>query len=181
MSVGKICVFFLHGSGSSGADISHFLNVAALPEFEHRTFRQISDSMNIDIITPTARTRPYSAFGGMQSNVWYDRSPSFMALGLDDTEDRAGVDSSISAIIEKVREIEHNYDHLFIGGFSMGGGLALHALRQQGLSKLRGVFSLGSFLVHNSAVFNVSKGHLASVPVLMMHGKSTLWVYLSDC
>ena len=63
----------------------------------------------------------------------------------------------------------------------MGGCLALHALRKRFIlsKKLRGLFSIGSFLVQQSSVFVVTddtkpleEGQQASLlPVFMMHGK----------
>lgn len=53
----------------------------------------------------------------------------------------------------------------------MGGGLALHFIREsvRPSSKLCGVFSMGSFLVENSLVFQETIQ--LSLPVFMMHGK----------
>ena len=61
-------------------------------------------------------------------------------------------------------------ERLFVGGFSMGGGLALHLLRRSLPPNLCGVFTIGSFLTSNSSLLTGNDGALATIPVLMMHG-----------
>lgn len=52
---------------------------------------------------------------------------------------------SIRGIMPLLKELEESYDFLFIGGFSMGGCLALHLLREPLLpSNVKGIFSLSS-------------------------------------
>lgn len=177
---GKVCLLFLHGSGSSGQDISGYLDSITLPEYDHRTFRDVCASLSIDIITPTSDVRPYSPMGGELCNVWFDRSPFFIRNGMHDDEDFDGAEKSIKKMLGKLEQIMHNYDHIFIGGFSMGGCLALHALRKECPSNLRGIFSLGSFVVQGSAlVVGPLDPRAASVPLLMMHGEWENKVLLS--
>ena len=73
-----------------------------------------------------------------------------------------------------------SYTDIFLGGFSQGGCLSLHLLREEHSSRLpnqtRGIFSLGSFLINDSIVLaeqRVSTSRSQSdLPVLMMHGTS---------
>jgi predicted esterase len=166
----KSCLVLLHGPGSSGADISSFLRNVPLPDFNYRTFADAAQSMSIKIITPTAGTRPYSAMGGELCNVWFDRTANFMSRGVDDTEDSIGINASLLALELQLDQLDAQFEHIFIGGFSMGGGLALHVLRKPCFSKIRGVFTMGSFLVDSSAVQKKTLNSLLKVPVLMMHG-----------
>ena len=168
---GRACLFFLHGSGGSGNEIRGFLESVPLPGYAYKTFREVADELSIDIIAPTADSKRYSAMGGERCNVWFDRSPDFMRKGMNAEEDVEGADNSFNKILLKMQEVQSKYDHIFLGGLSMGGGLSLHALRKATPSNLRGLFSMGSFLVQSSVV---NTGPLnretSSIPVLMMHG-----------
>lgn len=168
----RILLIFLHGSGSSGRDLRTYIECVPLVEFNHNTFRQVADINSIDIIYPTAPLRPYSAAMGMQLNVWFDRSSNFHIEGLDSSEDIEGVNISSNKIIEIINENESNYDHIIVGGFSMGGCLTLSLLRANLSSKVKGIFSMGSFLVESSLV---NEGILSlsssKLPIFMMHGQ----------
>lgn len=54
---------------------------------------------SIQLNTPTAAKRPYTAAGGESMNVWFDRTPQFLSLGLDDVEDSAGSNQSIEQVV----------------------------------------------------------------------------------
>lgn len=53
----------------------------------------------------------------------------------------------------------------------MGGGLALHALRNDLSPKYKGLFAISSFLVESSAVFTQALGNATRLPLMIMHGK----------
>ena len=107
--------------------------------------------------------------------MWYDRHPNVFRDGNRDTyEDRINTQSSIDQIISLVNISRDQYDTVLIGGLSMGGGLALYLLSQPQLpSNVKGIFSLGSFMIESTAFFAAS-GKSSSpnthLPVLMMHG-----------
>lgn len=169
---GKVCLVLLHGSGSCGYDIAGYLNSVPIPEFNHNTFHDVAASYSIDILTPTADRRRYSAMGGERCNVWFDRTVDFMRKGLSDSEDVDGAEYSINMVLSIIEKADQGkYDHIFLGGFSMGGGLALHTLRKDQPAKLRGIFTMGSFLVQESAVITGPLGRASGVPLLMMHGE----------
>jgi hypothetical protein len=73
--------------------------------------------------------------------------------------------------------MEDSYVDIFVGGFSQGGCLSLHLMRndiaEQLSNKVRGIFSMGSFLVKSSVVLKKSADNngLANLPLLMMHGE----------
>lgn len=178
---GKVCLVLLHGSGSSGYDIAGYLDSVPIPEFNHNTFKDVATKYSIDILTPTADRRRYSAMGGERCNVWFDRTVNFMRKGLSDSEDLDGAESSINMVLSIIEKAESKYAHVFVGGFSMGGGLALHTLRKDQPAKLRGIFSMGSFLVQESAVVTGPLGRASKVPLLMMHGKRVYTVLFTQC
>ena len=73
-----------------------------------------------------------------------------------------------------------SYDNIFVGGFSQGGCLSLHMIRSELMvrlpEQLKGIFSLGSFLVSKSVVLQQERiisdegNALLDIPILMMHG-----------
>jgi predicted esterase len=78
------------------------------------------------------------------------------------------------------------YTDVFIGGFSQGGCLSLHLLRNEFLNRLptqmRGIFSIGSFLVKESVVMEqrvAGDDASADLPIFMMHGKHYLMRFIS--
>lgn len=173
----KVALLFLHGSGSSGMELRGFLESCRLPALNLRTFRQVLEQIGVDLFTPTAPTRSYSPAGGEEMNVWFDRSRNFIQEGLNSKEDSLGTDKSLAFISNFMKEKCSDYDHIILGGFSMGGGLALHALRSPPSPKLAAVFAMGSFLVSSSEVYNCTS--LGKLPVLMMHGADDSMINVS--
>jgi len=176
-------VIFLHGSGGNGGELRQFLSVVPLGEKQgYRPFVDVLGSQNMDLLTPTAVSRAYTPFDEAPSTVWFNRAADFLSKGAEDVyEDVEGANKSFDQVNQLIEENQDRYDHFFLGGISMGGCLSLHGLRRQGLlnPKVRGIFSMGSFLVNNSIVFkDLSTWHsslpngdgVSGVPVLMMHG-----------
>lgn len=122
------------------------------------------------MVYPTAPVQPYTPMDGMLSNVWFDRKE----ITIDAKEDRL----SLAKIYESVNELIRNEvdkgispSRIIVGGFSMGGALALHTgyhLNQ----KLGGVFAMSSFLNNNSIVYDSIKNSTErTLPkLLMFHG-----------
>ena len=177
--ISRVALFFLHGSGDNGNNFKYYLETIPLTkQFNYQTFKQFLINQKdyfYELYTPSSPIISYSPAGGEKFSVWYDRSPNFTEKGIDDIEDIEGINKSLQQIINQIKNIENQYDHIFIGGFSMGGGLALHCLRYKMISsKIRGIFTMGSFLVQHSAVLEMSldnnKHKKNNIPVLMMHG-----------
>jgi predicted esterase len=170
---GRVALIFLHGSGGCGSDMRGFLESLPIPQYQYHTFREVLDNLSITLFTPTAQVRRYSAAGGQRLNVWFDRSPRFQMEGMSASEDLHGVEVSMNALASMIRgmEEEEPYDHYILGGFSMGGGLSLHALRKQITPKLRGVFCLSSFAPHGSAILTELSPAAKTLPIMMMHGE----------
>ena len=148
-----------------------------------------------EVYFPTAERRAYSPLGGEDTHVWFDRSPNFHLEGMHSDEDSKGILQSMRHILAVIAHIEEKegFEHYFVGGFSMGGGFALNFLRHleedirkqlQNVftdyqwhllntfqHKIRGIFTMGSFLVQDSAVndFKHPIFH-PNIPVIMCHG-----------
>jgi predicted esterase len=167
----KTLIVFLHGSGSNGRDISTFLHYVPLPNYNFQSFMAASKAMDIDVVTPTSPIIPYTPAMGTNMHVWFDRSSDFLRKGRDDIEDTSGVESSISNMLTLIHSEARAYDHVFFGGFSMGGGLALHSVRKDVPQNVCGIFSMGSFLTERSSVFSEPLNSGGKLPILMMHGR----------
>jgi predicted esterase len=63
-----------------------------------------------------------------------------------------------------------NHEEIFIGGMSMGGCLSLHLLRKDLPPQVKGIFTIGSFLVRDSVVLKGPLGSASKLPIFMMHG-----------
>jgi phospholipase/carboxylesterase len=137
-----------------------------------RTFRQVCDELNWKIFTPTSMVRPYTGCMGESMNIWYDRSLDWQQLGFEDPHvDVEGMADSAKDVLIGVRGVMAGFDHVFLGGFSMGGGLVLNMLHHPLPDKVRGVFCMGSFVVGAAPVLNEDLNPNAQkLPVLMMHG-----------
>jgi predicted esterase len=173
MSV-KNALFFLHGSGGNGKELRSYLQQMPLRQFQLKSFGDVLKENNFDLFTPTAKVRRYTPMGGEKMSVWFDRSSNFVSEGLNSSEDTEGMDNSLQYIKSLVDEAssEQKYDNVFFGGFSMGGGLSLHAYRTQIHPNLRGVFVISSFAVNNSALFLQPLSSHHTVPLRMMHGEA---------
>ncbi|XP_037828557.1 lysophospholipase-like protein 1 [Lucilia sericata] len=156
-------VIFLHGSGDTGRNLIEWVRflLGRDMEFPH-----------IKVIYPTAPFKPYTPLGGQMSNVWFDRQ----TISIEAPENR----QSLEDIYEKVNEMINEevsqgvpVNRIIVGGFSMGGALAMHAGYHLN-NKLGGVFACSSFLNRNSIVYeslkNSSKDNNVLPELKMFHG-----------
>lgn len=123
-------------------------------------------------IYPTAPVQKYSPMGGEYSNVWFDRK----SISIDAVENRKSLSSIYETVNEMLtREID-GYGiparRVIVGGFSMGGCLAMHAGFHLNQS-LGGVFALSAFLNSNSVVYeSIEASKTSSLPRLRtFHGE----------
>ncbi|XP_060063097.1 lysophospholipase-like protein 1 [Ylistrum balloti] len=142
---GPVCsavVLFLHGSGDTGEGVSDWVKMASKGEFHFP---------HAKVLYPTAPARPYTPMGGAMSNVWFDR----MQISPNVPEHAQSVEAmcaSLSALIQQEVSSGIPKSRIVIGGFSMGGAMALH-LSYRFHRDVAGVFALSSFLNNGSAVF----------------------------
>ncbi|XP_033634226.1 lysophospholipase-like protein 1 [Asterias rubens] len=152
-------VIFLHGSGDTADGVLEWIRSLVQDDFQFP---------HIKVIFPTAPTRPYTPSGGALSSVWYDRtriSPNVPEL-LKTTDP---VCEQLGAIIQN--EVDGGIDkqRIVLGGFSMGGGMAMH-LAYRFHQDVAGVFALSSFLNDNSVVYNALKSKPSSPPLFACQG-----------
>lgn len=106
---------------------------------------------HIRVLYPTAPLQPYTPLDGQLSNVWFDREQ----ISIQAPENR----KSMSNIYKSIKELINNevaqkipINRIMVGGFSMGGALAMHIgyhLNRQ----LAGVFACSSFVNRDSVVY----------------------------
>ncbi|XP_076827791.1 lysophospholipase-like protein 1 [Brachyhypopomus gauderio] len=140
-------VIFLHGSGDTGQGLRAWVHdvLAQDMAFEH-----------IRVIYPTAPARPYTPMHGALSHVWFDR----YKISHDCPEHLESIEqmcSNLGAIIHDEIRAGVPKHRMVIGGFSMGGAMALHlACRYH--QDVAGVFALSSFLNRGSVVYQAVEG-----------------------
>ncbi|XP_062278926.1 lysophospholipase-like protein 1 [Scomber scombrus] len=144
-------VIFLHGSGDTGQGLRAWVRDVIVPDlaFTH-----------IKVIYPTAPARPYTPMRGALSTVWFDRHK----ISRDCPEHLESIDamcSTLGSIIQDEVNAGIPKHRIIIGGFSMGGAMALH-LGCRYHPDVAGVFALSSFLNKDSAAFKAPEEHLRS-------------------
>uniref|UniRef100_UPI0037E757D1 lysophospholipase-like protein 1 n=1 Tax=Semicossyphus pulcher TaxID=241346 RepID=UPI0037E757D1 len=158
-------VIFLHGSGDCGSGLRSWVRDVLDPDlvFSH-----------IRVIYPTAPLRPYTPMRGALSNVWFDR----YKISRDSPEHLESIDhmcDPLGSLIQDQVRAGIPKHRIIIGGFSMGGAMALHlACRHH--PDVGGVFALSSFLNKDSVAFQaVKERHKAGLPLphlFQCHGSS---------
>ncbi|CAD5206888.1 unnamed protein product [Bursaphelenchus okinawaensis] len=152
----KSTLIFFHGLGDQGVGWSQILSGHL-------------NKAGIKVVCPNAASRPVTLNFGMQMPAWYD----LKGLSPNSEEDAPGIATATDyahALIQKEISQGIPSEKIFIGGFSMGGALAIHA----GLtfsSKLAGVISLSGFLLQRDTVegkVSVNK----QTPVFLGHGRN---------
>uniref|UniRef100_A0A3Q3MPM2 palmitoyl-protein hydrolase n=1 Tax=Labrus bergylta TaxID=56723 RepID=A0A3Q3MPM2_9LABR len=156
-------VIFLHGSGDTGSGLRSWVRDVLVPDlvFSH-----------IKVIYPTAPPRPYTPMRGALSNVWFDRRK----ISRDSPEHLESIDhmcDTLESVIQDQVRAGIPKHRIVIGGFSMGGAMALHLVCRRH-PDVGGVFALSSFLNKDSVAFKaVEERHRAGLPLpplLQCHG-----------
>lgn len=160
----------LHGSGDSGEGLRNYLTNVGGGRFL-RSF----EAAGARIVLPDSGLRSYSLMGGMPMAIWYDRK------GLPPSSPE--VTDSVEASVAKLRGILEELHaegippkRIVVGGFSMGGGIALQlALRHPDM--LGAAFVLSSFMCDDAAAYKLveqrSREARASwPPIFMAHGQA---------
>ncbi|XP_038205705.1 lysophospholipase-like protein 1 [Arvicola amphibius] len=135
-------LIFLHGSGHSGQGLREWIKTVLNQDL---TFQHIK------IIYPTAPSRPYTPMKGGLSNVWFDR----FKISTDCPEHLESIDGMRQILTELIDdEVKSGIQksRILIGGFSMGGCMAMH-LAYRNHRDVAGVFALSSFLNKDSAIY----------------------------
>ncbi|XP_075060365.1 lysophospholipase-like protein 1 isoform X2 [Mixophyes fleayi] len=123
-----------------------------------------------------ARIRPYTPMMGGLSNVWFDR----YKISFDSPEHLDSVDSMCHILTDLIKEevaLGIPKDRMLLGGFSMGGAMAMH-LAYRYHRDVAGVFALSSFLNDDSVVYKGLEGSQQSLPELFQcHGQADELVF----
>lgn len=162
-------VVLLHGSGDSGDGLRRYLQAVDGGKLLHSL-----QENGVELYFPNSAVRPYSLAGGRKMSVWYDRT----GLPPSAPESTESVEASVRQLLDVLDQIRAQGvppERTIVGGFSMGGGIALQlSLRHPG--SVAGAFVLSSFLCDDAAAYglleNPGATSLKRPPVLMVHGKA---------
>ena len=154
-SLNKV-IIFLHGSGDTAFGFEKWL----------RSESPQGPPPSVGVILPSAPMRHYLLNGGELSSVWHQRKD----LDINsDFEDIQGIDEVCLGLTSLVDDVKNaGISDITIGGFSMGGHVALHSVYRKHL-KVNKCFALSSFLIHKSAVYDSSNMN-SNVPLYLAHG-----------
>jgi phospholipase/carboxylesterase len=164
--VARAAIVFLHGSGDTGAGIEAWLKHVWRGRFAARAREN-----GIELHFPTATPRPYKLAGGQISSVWFDRHglPPEAPEHTESVEDSCrGLEKQIDAIIARGVPAHR----IAIGGFSMGGGIAMQCMLRSP-HRLGACFALSSFLCERAAIYerlDASAARATHAPVYIRHG-----------
>ncbi|XP_046977471.1 lysophospholipase-like protein 1 isoform X2 [Vanessa cardui] len=123
---------------------------------------------HIKVLYPTAPLQPYTPAGGLMSNVWFDRIDVSQKVP-EIEKSLKNIEVHVRNLIKSENDIGIPNNRIIVGGFSMGGALALHtAYRWE--SNLAGAFAFSSFLNDNSIVYKEITKLQKNVPLLQIHG-----------
>lgn len=157
-------VIFFHGSGDTGHNLVDWIRYLLGRDFE---------SSHIRFIFPTAPLQPYTPLNGELSNVWFDRR----SISIEVKENRKSLAAIYLSVNELIRsEIDQGISptRIIIGGFSMGGALALHTGYHLNTA-IAGVFACSSFLNRESVIYdslnNQTNPNSELPELLMFHGE----------
>lgn len=155
-------VVFLHGSGDTGSGIRSWIKQILNEDFSFQ---------HIKVIFPTAPERPYTPMMGALSTVWFDR----YKISNDCPEHLESIESTCNMLNDLIEEEVNRgipKNRIVLGGFSMGGAMAMH-LAYRYHQTVAGVFALSSFLNKSSIVYQTLKNNPIKLPELYQcHGTS---------
>lgn len=174
-------VIFFHGLGDRADNLVQWLRYLLGRDLLGSTPQQPHQFGHIKVIFPSAPRQKFTLFGGRPSNVWFDVYGTQANIGLP--ERREGfrlIDRIVGDLIDAEVRAGIDVGRIVVGGFSMGGYMALHtALRLS--PGVAGCFCLSSYLNYDNAVFDAlaesndgAGGHQPPAkrrpPLLMIHG-----------
>ncbi|XP_012538443.1 lysophospholipase-like protein 1 [Monomorium pharaonis] len=153
-------IFFFHGSGGTAENLKEWINILN---------REKLQFPHIKLIYPSAPSQAYTPNNGMMQNVWFDR----LAISNEAPEQLESLDSMCQNVSEWIdREVANGIplNRIILGGFSMGGCLALHlAYRYRTVA---GCFAMSSFLNKRSIIYEHLKMNSEhnKIPLVQYHG-----------
>lgn len=144
-------------------------------------FVQSLENAGVHVEYPTATPIPYTLFGGRPMSIWFDR----LAMEPKSAEQTESVEAScmqLETVLDRLVSSGVPPAKIAIGGFSMGGGIALQtALRSK--HDIGGVFAMSSYLCEDAAIYanmaNIAEDGMKRpmMPrIWMAHGASDTFV-----
>jgi len=144
-------IIFCHGSGDTGVGVKSYVESVA-PSHSLELLHQAG----IELVYPSATIRPYRLAGGYPSSVWFDRIGGMEPTHPEDTESVLSSTTQLNTIIDALIKEQGLEPHkIAIGGFSMGGGIALQTVVRRTVPSLGAVFTLSSYLCNDSQVYKL--------------------------
>ena len=158
-------IIFLHGSGDTGTGFRSYLEQVWSGSLLKRAL-----AANVSLHFPTATPRPYKLAGNQVMNVWFDRH-GLEPQAPEHTESIEESCREIETLIDGIIASGIPADKIALGGFSMGGGLALQCMLRT-KHRLGACFALSSFMCAQAAIYSrPEEVVLASAsPIFMRHG-----------
>lgn len=153
-------VIFFHGSGDTGSGVLEWVQfIMGNFSFPHLKF-----------MFPTAPFRPYTPLDGEKSHVWFDRY-DIVPSAPEHTETLNSIDVEVKNLIDGEVKNGIPLNNIVVGGFSMGGALALHTAYGR-IPGLAGAFALSSFLNDDSSVYKnlQTNSENKKTPFIMFQG-----------
>eukprot|EP00927_Polykrikos_kofoidii_P028204 TRINITY_DN2465_c0_g1_i1.p1 TRINITY_DN2465_c0_g1~~TRINITY_DN2465_c0_g1_i1.p1 ORF type:complete len:262 (+),score=45.42 TRINITY_DN2465_c0_g1_i1:52-837(+) len=150
MPVATRAIIFLHGSCDSGKGIA-----SSLREVSNGDFEKLLAKAGIAVIYPDSPVIKNGVGNNSDQAVWFDQTDmSFLA-----PEDGRGIAKSVALIDREIDKLVSRGlapSNIAVGGFSMGGCLALHVAYGKGRysGKLGAAACLSSFLADDSCVYS---------------------------
>lgn len=148
-----LSLILLHGLGSDGADMRGLAEALPWPG---------------RLLCPDAAPRPVTINGGYVMRAWFD----ILGLTPDAPVDAAGIRQATEQarqLIEAERAAGVPAARIFIGGFSQGGVVALHAALRHP-ERLGGVLALSTWLPLRQALPAERSLAALDTPIFMSHG-----------
>lgn len=130
---------------------------------------------HVKVICPTAPVQPVTLNGGYAMTSWFD----LLTLAPDGKEDEKGIHAACETIKHMLAEEEAKSgitsQRIAIGGFSQGGGLAVHTgLRYN--KPLAGILALSCWLPLHKDYPAIAAEANRHIPILQCHGDSDVIV-----
>ncbi|XP_014669947.1 PREDICTED: lysophospholipase-like protein 1 [Priapulus caudatus] len=154
-------IIFLHGSGDTGFGVREWVS-----DILNDTFA----FSHIRVVFPTAPPREYRPMLGAVTTVWFDREKISNTVP-DDPQSIRESSTLLTQLIESEVKTGIPKHRIILGGFSMGGSMAMH-LAYGSHPDVAGVFALSSFLSKASAVYGSAAQNNVNPPLFQAHGLS---------
>jgi phospholipase/carboxylesterase len=159
----KAVLIMLHGSGDSGPGMR-----SALRQVAGGHFMDAMRELGVQVLTPSAVPRSYFQNPRGLSSVWFDRT-GMEPSAPEHTESIDASASRLAALLDEVQQAGIPANRIVLGGFSMGGGMALHLALREADRGLAGVFALSSYVCAGSPAFALESAKRLP-PCFMRHG-----------